>query len=137
MQIITIIILVFIALAVLIAFYVLVFGRRKRVTETDQKYIRDQWRRIIGESREHPNAAILEADKLLAHTLELYGYQGSLGEKLKVADTLFSHIDDVWKAHKMRNKIAHEIGMRVRDEECRITLNRFRSALKDLGIKFK
>lgn len=54
--------------------------------------------------------AILEADILLEDMLGQMGYGGeSVGEKLKQVDPAhFKTIQDAWKAHKVRNTIAHE-----------------------------
>ena len=54
--------------------------------------------------------AILEADIMLYDMLDQMGYQGdSIGEKLKqVEPASFTTLDDAWRAHKVRNTIAHE-----------------------------
>lgn len=54
--------------------------------------------------------AILEADILLFDMLSQMGYTGtSIGEMLKqVEPQNFLTLDDAWKAHKIRNTIAHE-----------------------------
>jgi len=54
--------------------------------------------------------AILEADILLDDMLEQMGYPGeSIGEKLKNVDPAsFATIDDAWRAHRIRNIIAHQ-----------------------------
>lgn len=54
--------------------------------------------------------AILEADIILYEMLDRIGYAGdSIGEKLKNADrNAFRTLDDAWRAHKVRNSIAHE-----------------------------
>ena len=54
--------------------------------------------------------AILEADILLYDMLTQMGYEGdSIGEILKNVDKAnFVTIDDAWKAHRIRNIIAHE-----------------------------
>ncbi|MBU3668975.1 MAG: hypothetical protein FGM57_03340 [Candidatus Taylorbacteria bacterium] len=53
--------------------------------------------------------AIIEADILLQDMLTQMGYQGtSIGEMLKQVDPQnFLTLDDAWKAHKIRNMIAH------------------------------
>ena len=53
--------------------------------------------------------AIIEADVMLGDLLTEQGYRGStIGEQLKDANPLqFSTLDLAWKAHKMRNDIAH------------------------------
>lgn len=54
--------------------------------------------------------AILEADILLYEMLSQMGYQGnSIGEILKSVDKAnFVTLDDAWRAHRIRNIIAHE-----------------------------
>lgn len=54
--------------------------------------------------------AILEADILLFDMLSQMGYEGdSIGEILKQVDKAnFVTLDDAWKAHRIRNIIAHE-----------------------------
>lgn len=54
--------------------------------------------------------AILEADILLYDMLSQMGYEGdSIGEILKKVDKAnFVTLDDAWKAHLVRNKIAHQ-----------------------------
>ncbi len=54
--------------------------------------------------------AILEADILLFDMLSQMGYSGtSIGEMLKqVEPQNFLTLDDAWRAHKIRNTIAHE-----------------------------
>jgi len=53
--------------------------------------------------------AIIEADVMLEEALESAGYAGmTIGDKLKSASpTNFKSLDDAWKAHKVRNQIAH------------------------------
>lgn len=54
--------------------------------------------------------AILEADILLYDMLEQIGFQGdTIGDKLKsIEPASFNTLDDAWRAHKVRNMIAHE-----------------------------
>jgi hypothetical protein len=54
--------------------------------------------------------AILEADIMLYDMLEQMGYEGdSIGDKLKqVEPASFNTLDEAWRAHKVRNIIAHE-----------------------------
>ncbi len=64
-----------------------------------QSYAQSEWR-----------VAILEADILLYDMLSQMGFEGnSIGEMLKQADkSTFITLDEAWKAHKIRNIIAHE-----------------------------
>jgi hypothetical protein len=53
--------------------------------------------------------AIMEADIMLGEVLDRAGYRGSsIGDKLKDANPLqMTTLDLAWKAHKVRNDIAH------------------------------
>lgn len=53
--------------------------------------------------------AIIEADVMLGDMLTEQGYRGAtIGDQLKDANPLqFTTLDLAWKAHKMRNDIAH------------------------------
>jgi hypothetical protein len=118
-----------------LAFYVFikhVFSRQ--LGTEDLAYIKAHWEDVLKLSEEDPVMAIMNADKILNYTLSRYGFEGSLGEKLKAAAPRFSRIDHVWAAHKLRNTLAHEFIILER-EQVRITLKRFERALKDLGAK--
>lgn len=132
---INLIITICVVLAVILALYVLIKAGRKKISTRDQKYIQKHWEHIEDEKNKNPNSAILEADKLLGHVLKLLGYEGSLGEMLKKSESLFKNINDVWEAHKLRNRIAHEMGIKISEKETKSALRKFKSALNDLGAK--
>ncbi len=54
--------------------------------------------------------AIIEADILLEELLERMGYAGNtIGDKLKsAAPNSFATVNQAWRAHNVRNRIAHE-----------------------------
>lgn len=55
--------------------------------------------------------AVIRLDTLLGKSLEYAGVKGeSVGERLKNAHYLFDRkkYDEIWKAHKARNKLVHE-----------------------------
>jgi hypothetical protein len=121
----------------LLVFIGLVFwaqSKRGKLSEGDQKRLRTHWKNIEKECIQNPKGALLEADKLLDEALRLKGYQGSLGEKLKASGPLFSNINGVWTAHKLRNRIAHELDMQLTPTEAESALQQFKKALKDLGV---
>jgi len=72
-----------------------------------------QWERVVllansGEESDW-RRAILEADIMLGNVLQIRGYRGqSIGDMLKEANPIqFTTLDLAWKAHKVRNDIAH------------------------------
>ncbi|MFH1546603.1 MAG: hypothetical protein ABIE14_04460 [Patescibacteria group bacterium] len=123
----------FVAVVSAIFFAILISRRKRKLSSGEEAFIRNQWR-MIGKGQ-NPKNDIIEADKLLDFALKKYGYSGSLGEKLKKAGKLFSDENGVWVAHKMRNKVAHEINFQFSEFEFRSALESFRKALLDLKIK--
>lgn len=78
--------------------------------------------------------AILEADKLLDRAMREMGIAGkNMGERLKHADRRFSDVNSVWRAHKLRNQLAHESDFELNYVTTTQALASFRRALKDLG----
>ena len=81
----------------------------------------------------YPNV-ITEADKLLDKALMEMGIPGkTMGERLKKSGTKFSNLNAVWRAHKVRNAIAHEAGFEVSFQQAKNALEIYKQALKDLG----
>ncbi|MCF7846077.1 MAG: hypothetical protein K9L85_02465 [Candidatus Peribacteraceae bacterium] len=127
-----ILLIVFAAIALAVFFAVVISRRQKKISTSEESFVRNQWR-MIGLGK-NPKNDIIEADKLLDFVLGKYGFEGSLGEKLKKAKRLFSDINGVWFAHKLRNKFAHEINFNPSEFEFRKALESFRKALIDLKI---
>lgn len=112
----------------------LIQARKKRLSERQKKTVREQWKQIEGRSGTEPSRALMDADSLLSWALGCLGYQGTMAEKLKKSKGLFSDLDEVWHAHKMRNQMAHEPGFECSEAKLKASLAAFRRALKDIGI---
>lgn len=108
--------------------------RGKKFAEVELNYIRAQWIRILDSFESHTKDAIMDADKLLDYALGKKGFAGNLGEKLKKAGSRFSDLNGVWDAHKLRNRIAHELNDLDRNH-AKKALKHFKNALNDLGAK--
>lgn len=77
---------------------------------------------------------IIEADKLLDKALHEMGAPGkTMGDRIKHSSSKFTDVNAVWRAHKLRNMIAHESDMEVSYKQASTALNIYRQALKDLG----
>lgn len=105
---------------------------RGRLTASQKAFIARKWNEVQSQKNGNPKLAILEADKLLDYTLGCRGARGNLGDKLKNKGALFSDLDAVWAAHKLRNRIAHEMDLKLGSGEVQSALRRFENALKDL-----
>ena len=77
---------------------------------------------------------IIEGDKLLDKALIEMGTSGkTMGDRLKRAGNKFSNLNAVWRAHKLRNVIAHEPDVEISYKQAFNALSIYKQALKDLG----
>lgn len=80
------------------------------------------------------NLTVINGDKLLDKALSEYGAPGkTMGEKLKKCGDKFSDVNAVWRAHKLRNAIAHEDDLEITYKQAAAALSIYKQALKDLG----
>jgi len=132
------IIIFFLAAVYAVVFAKIMFNRKLRFSERDKKYVAVKWHEL---SHAGARNCIMEADKLLDFCLgKILGpkYEKvSFGEKLKLKGVIFSDLNGVWFAHKLRNKIAHELDFRVSMGEAKRALSAFKRAFIDLGVKIK
>lgn len=78
--------------------------------------------------------AIINGDKLLDKALIEMGMPGkTMGDRLKRAGGKFTNLNAVWRAHKLRNAIAHEADLEVSYKQASNALAIYKQALKDLG----
>ncbi len=122
---------IFLAVDLLLVIYVVYRRSKKRFSSGEIRFFHAQWKKISGLS--DPKHAILDADKLLHAVLQKKGYSGNVGDQLKRAGKLFSDVNAVWYAHKLRNRIAHELDMKLTEAERHRALRSYEKVLKDLG----
>lgn len=77
---------------------------------------------------------VINGDKLLDKALTEAGMPGkTMGERLKRSGDKFTDLNAVWRAHKLRNVIAHEDGTEISYRQAASALAIYKQALKDLG----
>ena len=121
---------------VILAILALTRGHGRKLLNKEQ--YRTSWLEIENNITKDNNAsyqfAILSADKLLDRALRESGVPGeTMGDRLKHSDKLLQDINGVWAAHKLRNRIAHEVGGSVNKVVAKRMLTIYKNALKDLG----
>lgn len=100
----------------------------------------ERWERIVelanSGSQSDWRRAILEADIMLGDVLAQQGYSGAtIGDQLKMANPIqMTTLDLAWKAHKVRNDIAHG-GERyeLSERDFRTTIDYFKRVFEELG----
>ncbi len=77
---------------------------------------------------------VINADKLLDKAMHEMGIPGkTMGERLKKAGDKFTDLNAVWRAHKLRNALAHETNLEITYKQAYNALMIYKQALKDLG----
>lgn len=120
-----------------IALLIFITLTRRSGRPLDQQKYRSRWLAITqsaGSTSESWQFAILNADKLLDGALKERGVAGTtMGERLKNAKPYVKNLDNVWHAHKLRNRIAHDETVNVSKRQAADALKTFKQALIDLG----
>lgn len=100
----------------------------------------DRWERIVSLASSGTQGdwrrAILEADIMLGDALAAAGYSGAgVGEQLKMANPIqFTSLDLAWKAHKVRNDVAHGGESYMLSERDKSTaIDYYKRSLEELG----
>lgn len=81
--------------------------------------------------------AIMEADNILDDIVKRMGYPGdTLGERLKMIEASdFPYLDEVWQAHKTRNRIAHTgTDFPITRSSAEETINAYYRSFKEMGF---
>lgn len=78
--------------------------------------------------------AVIEADKVFDELLKEAGYPGEdMGTRLKqITEDQLSNIDEVWQAHKVRNRIAHEPYYQLNKRDAKRAVEIYKRATEDL-----
>lgn len=81
-------------------------------------------------------SAIIEADKILDELLKISGYQGkNMDERLEqVGPAQLSNINDVWSAHKIRNRITQEPDFHITKQETELIINIYKKSFQEFGL---
>jgi len=100
----------------------------------------DRWQGIItlaySTNESDWRRAILEADIMLFDLLRAQGYPGdTVSDQLKSANPIqMSTLDLAWKAHKMRNDIAHEgEKLTLTERDVRATIDYYKRVFEEFG----
>jgi len=118
--------------------FALISVTKKSGRRIDIDKYRSRWLSIEHQlNRDQPasfHLCVLSADKLLDQALVDKGVRGStFAERLKNTKTNLTNANGVWSAHKLRNKVAHDVDVRVTYDDARYALAGFKQALKDIG----
>lgn len=129
-------ILAVLIIAILIFIAIMLTG--KRGYHFDKEAYQSRFLEIENKLRQDNSASytvsIINADKLLDKAMIEMGVPGkTMGDRLKRAGGRFSNLNAVWRAHKLRNAIAHESDFEISYKQSYNALAVYKQALKDIG----
>jgi len=113
-------------------------GRDGQKPTLDLELVRTRWTDIRAQQKSASGMknSLIEADKLLDYVLRGRGYRGTtMAERLKNADSNFTRRESVWRAHKLRNAIVHEVGYDLVPQQVEHAVTDLGQAIRDLGVK--
>lgn len=112
------------------------FIARRPKKDLDRTYFQNKWKELqkgLAKEETWP-VAIIQADNLLDEALKKRRFKGkTMGERLVSAQKSLSDNDGVWFGHKLRNKIVHEVDVKLNKKDVQKSLMGIRQALRDLG----
>jgi hypothetical protein len=80
--------------------------------------------------------AVTEADKLLDELLKIGGYEGkNIEDRLKKINAAqLSNINDIWSAHKIRQRIEAEPEFHITRQETELIINIYKKSFQEMGL---
>lgn len=111
---------------------------KKREHRFDKEAYQTRFLKIENKLRKENTAtytnAVMNGDNLLDKALTEMGVAGNtMGERMKRCGGKFSDVNAVWRAHKLRNAIAHEDDLEITYGQAVSALKIYKQALKDIG----
>lgn len=108
--------------------------------ELDKHLVRGKWEKILERIQagapENFILAVIEADSLIDTVLKEKGVAGKdMGERLKSIDKKrLNSLNELWEAHKLRNKIAHDPHFPITLDEVKKALRTYNKVLNELKL---
>lgn len=101
----------------------------------DKRWLNIQGRMARGDEA-NTKLAIIEADKMLNRLLYFMGYRDKdMGDKLKqMTSAQLSNLEDIWLAHKVRNRIVHEPDHHLTRSEAESAIEAYEKAFKEFEV---
>ncbi len=108
------------------------------MTEVPERPLTNRWQEILGHVESVREGewkfAVIEADKLVDDVLKNLFAGETMGERLMNIDkTQLVTLDGLWEAHKIRNRLAHDMNYFLRHAEAVRAIHLFEQTLHELG----
>ena len=103
----------------------------------DGAHFKHEWNDCIEQFQDEKTRtlSLINGDKLLDEALKCLGYGGdTMAERLVSAKDRLKNKNEVWSAHKIRNRLVHESNYHPTEKIVKRSLNAYYRAFKDLGV---
>jgi hypothetical protein len=103
----------------------------------DSAHFKNEWNDCVEQFQDEKTRglSLINADKLLDEALKCLGHNGdTMAERLVSAKKVLKNKDEVWSAHKIRNRLVHEPNYHPTEKIVKRSLNGYYRAFKDLGV---
>jgi hypothetical protein len=107
-------------------------------SDLPKKIMVERWESVLKKLEANDESsyklAVIEADKIFDDLLKRMGYQGEdMGERLRqLTSSQIANLDEVWQAHKIRNRIVHEPDFQLKRSQAKRVVEIYQRALEDL-----
>jgi len=117
-------------------FYRLFFKKGHKKQIIDRQFYYSQWREIETALKKETDPtnyqAIVNADKLLDHLMIDAGFLGNnTGDRLRALENKYDRdlVSLAWSAHKIRNRLVHEVGHQINQNQANQTVANFKKVI--------
>lgn len=106
----------------------------KKHQEASQRAWKDVLAKIYSTNASDWLAAVIQADAIMDDILKRMGLPGeTMADRLQALDpSKLQSLQDVWDAHKLRNRVAHAPSTMLRHNELLTAIEKYKKALKEL-----
>ena len=93
-------------------------------------------KRMMSKKEAEIKLAIIECDRVMDEILKVAGYRGeTMAERLKkVNSAQLANIEEIWRAHKVRNRIVHEESFNLSQQTAENLVNEYKKAFQEFGL---
>ena len=121
---------IFIVILLVIVMLAVRVARGRRLSGASERELRRAFASASAQTDVHRR--VLDAEKVLHQAFEALGYTGTFADKLRKAGPRMGNIDAIWDAHRLRNRIAHDVHVQLSADEANRAVRIFGKALDEL-----
>ncbi|MEK9156887.1 MAG: hypothetical protein AAB448_02000 [Patescibacteria group bacterium] len=133
---------IFFAVGIALFLVLIIFAVGKRssggLNTQDRERISRAWREVTKDIQHHESHwrnAIIRADAVLDLALRTRRFSGeTMAQRMNRAARKYPAVEDAFKAHRLRNELAHNPMRGITEKETRWALQIFERALRSLGM---